>query len=399
MLLGEGANEIHAVEIDPVILSLGREVHPNLPHADPRVIVHQMDARSFLNETTERFDLIVFGTLDSMTRLSALSNMRLDNFVYTREALAAARDRLTTDGGTVMFFSVGDEFIFEHLTALLATTFGRMPIVHRAFYNLFNVIFMAGPAYHDSAEPVDPDAWYLDEALRGDLPSDDWPYLYLPSPGVNSFYLSMIGILALLSALAIFGASRGMRAGLLRRSGIDVEMFLYGFAFLLIETKFVTAMNLLWGATWLTSAVVFGAILMTILLGTVLMELRPIPWTLAGVGLVVALLITYAIPLEALLRTDPPTRLALSVLYVAAPVIFASLCFASRFKARPASDLAFGWDLMGAVAGGLAEFFSMALGFRAMTLVAITAYLLAFLAARRSPGGASTPATESPAYG
>ncbi len=158
-------------------------------------------------------------------------------------------------------------------------------------------------------------------------------------------------------------------------------------------------MNLLWGATWLTSAVVFGAILMTILLGTVLMELRPVPWTLAGVGLVVALLITYAIPLEALLRTDPPTRLALSILYVAAPVIFASLCFASRFKARPASDLAFGWNLMGAVAGGLAEFFSMALGFRAMTLVAITAYLLAFLVARRSPGGASPPATESPAYG
>ena len=399
VLLDEGASEIHAVEIDPVILSLGREVHPNLPYADPRVTVHQVDARSFLNETTERFDLIVFGTLDSMTRLSALSNVRLDNFVYTREALAAARDRLTDDGGIVMYFSVGDDYIFEHLTALLATTFGRLPIVHRASYNLFNVIYMAGPAYQDSAEPVDPDAWYLDEAVTADLPRDDWPYLYLPSPGVNSFYLSMIGILALLSALAIFGASRGMRAGLLRRSGIDVEMFLYGFAFLLIETKFVTAMNLLWGATWLTSAVVFGAILMTILLGTVLMELRPVPWTLAGVGLVVALLLTYAIPLEALLRTDPPTRLALSVLYVAAPVIFASLCFASRFKARPASDLAFGWNLMGAVAGGLAEFFSMALGFRAMTLVAITAYLLAFLVARRSPGGAAPPTTESPAYG
>jgi len=398
VLLGEGAQEIHAVEIDPVILSLGREVHPNQPYADPRVIVHQVDARSFLNETTERFDLIVFGTLDSMTRLSALSNVRLDNFVYTREALAAARDRLTADGGMVMFFSVGDDYIFEHLTALLATTFGRMPIIHRAFYSTFNVIFMAGPAYQDSAEPVDPDAWYLqDEALMGSLPNDDWPYLYLPSPGVNSFYLSMIGILSLLSALAVFGASRSMRAGLLRRSGVDVEMFLYGFAFLLIETKFVTAMNLLWGATWLTSAVVFGAILFTILIGTVVTELKPVPWAVAGIGLVMALFITYAIPLEALLRTDPPTRLALSVLYVAAPVIFASVCFAARFKVRPAADLAFGWNLLGAVMGGLAEFFSMALGFRAMTLVAITAYLLAFLVARRSQDGASPHASESPA--
>ena len=48
--------------------------------------------------------------------------------------------------------------------------------------------------------------------------------------------------------------------------------------------------------------------------------------------------------------------------------------------------------------GGLAEFFSMALGFSAMTLVAITAYLLAFLVARRSPDGASPPAVESPAW-
>lgn len=196
------------------------------------------------------------------------------------------------------------------------------------------------------------------------------------------------------SALAILAVSPDMRAGLLRRRGVDIEMFLYGFAFLLIETKFVTAMNLLWGAIWLTSAVVFGAILFTILIGTVVMQLKPVPWALAGVGLVIALLTTYAIPLEALLRTDPPTRLALSVLYMAAPVIFAA-----RFKVRPAADLAFGWNLLGAVVGGLAEFFSMALGFRAMTLVAITAYLLAFLVARRSPDGASPPDVESPAYG
>lgn len=142
----------------------------------------------------------------------------------------------------------------------------------------------------------------------------------------------------------------------------------------------------------MTSAVVFGAILLTILAGTVLMEVKPVSWTLAGVGLVAALLVTYLIPLEALLRTDPPTRLLLSVLYVATPIIFASLCFAARFKARPAADLAFGWNLLGAVLGGLTEFFSMALGFRAMTLVAIAAYLVAFLIASRSSNGAQTEA-------
>jgi hypothetical protein len=385
VLLAEGAQEVHAVEIDPVILDLGRTVHPNRPYSDPRVTVHNTDARSFLNESEEDFDLIVFGTLDSMTRLSALSNVRLDNFVYTRESLAAAERLLTDDGGVVMYFSVGEDYIFEHLAALLASTFGAMPAVHRDYYTLFNIIFMAGPAFADPTQEEDPDAWYLQEELIGPtIPSDDWPYLYLPSRGVTSFYLGMIAMLATLSVLAVMSVSKEMRDALRRREGVDAEMFIYGFAFLLIETKFVTAMALVWGSTWLTSAVVFGAILVTILVGTIVMELKPVRWQVAGVGLAAALLVTYAVPLHALLQTDPAARLALSVLYVGVPILFASLCFASRFKARPAADVAFGWNLLGAVVGGLAEFFSMSLGFRAMTLVAVAAYLIAFAIGTRS---------------
>ncbi len=384
VLLSEGAREVHAVEIDPVILDLGRTIHPNRPYADPRVTVHNTDARSFLNETEERFDLIVFGTLDSMTRLSALSNVRLDNFVYTREALAAARNRLTPDGGLVLYFSVGEDYIFDHLAALLASTFGNMPVVHRDYYTLFNIIFMAGPAFAEQERVVDPDVWYLQEDfIAAAVPSDDWPYLYLPAPGVTPFYLGMIAILAILSILGVLAASGDVRAALARRQGVDGEMFLYGFAFLLIEAKFVTAMNLLWGATWLTSAVVFGAILLAILAGTIVMELKPIRWEVAAMGLVVAMVVTYAIPIHMMLRAAPVARLVLSVLFVGTPILFASLCFAARFTVRPAADVAFGWNLLGAVVGGLTEFFSMSVGFKAMTLVATGAYLLAFVVGRR----------------
>lgn len=31
------------------------------------------------------------------------------------------------------------------------------------------------------------------------------------------------------------------------------------------------------------------------------------------------------------------------------------MCFAARFRTRPAADLAFGWNLLGAVLGGLTE--------------------------------------------
>ena len=82
-LLDQGAERIDVVEIDPVILEWGRRYHPNRPYDSPKVRLHNTDARSFLGDGDERYDLIVFGTLDSMTRLSALSNVRLDNFVYT----------------------------------------------------------------------------------------------------------------------------------------------------------------------------------------------------------------------------------------------------------------------------------------------------------------------------
>jgi hypothetical protein len=286
----------------------------------------------------------------------------------------------------VLYFSVGEDYIFEHLTALLASTFGALPLVHRDYYTLFNIVFMAGPAFVEQEAP-DSGAWYMQEdVISTSVPRDDWPYLYLPAEGVTPFYLSMIGILAALSILAVLAASGEMRAALARRQGIDAEMFLYGFAFLLIEAKLVTAMSLLWGATWITSAVVFGAILLTILVGTIVTELKPIRWQAAAVGLVVALLATYAIPIHMLLRAAPGIRLALSVLFVGTPIIFASICFASRFRVRPAADVAFGWNLLGAVMGGLAEFFSMSVGFRAMTLVATGAYLIAFAFGRRTGG-------------
>ena len=191
-------------------------------------------------------------------------------------------------------------------------------------------------------------------------------------------------------------AARQMRAALLEPGGVDGEMFLYGMAFLLLETKFVTAMNLLWGATWLTSAVVFGSILVMILIGTVVMELKPMPWRVASTGLIISLLVTYFIPNDVLLRETVAARLMASVLFVGTPIFFASICFALRFKARPAAGLAFGWNLLGAVAGGLMEFFSMVVGLKALTLVAIAAYLASFgLYAMEGRAGGEEIAPES----
>jgi hypothetical protein len=72
-----------------------------------------------------------------------------------------------------------------------------------------------------------------------------------------------------------------------------------------------------------------------------------------------------------------------SVAFIGLPMLFASLCFAIIFRRRERVDVAFGWNMFGAVAGGLLEFTSMIFGIKAMTLLAVAAYLIAILLINR----------------
>jgi spermidine synthase len=383
-LLDRGAESIDAVEIDPVILDTGRAEHPDRPYDSPRVRVFDTDARSFLSQSRERYDLIVFGTLDSMTRLSALSNVRLDNFVYTEECLRAAREHLSPDGGVILYFAVATDYIHRHLVGMLARAFGELPHFVRESFELFNTVYVAGPAFaaltpHPEAERTR----YFDEVLpRLELPSDDWPFLYLESPRVTPFYATLIALVLALAVAAVWLATRGTARGL-RARGIDLEMLLYGAGFLLLESKFVTAMNLLWGATWITSAVVFGAILATVLAAALAMQRAPRSGGALVALLCVSLALHALLPSSALLGLAGPARLAASLASVGLPVFFASALFALRFRARRDSAAALAWNLLGSVAGGLLEFLGMALGLAALSWVAALAYLAGFAWSRR----------------
>src|SRR5207248_89728 len=65
--LAYGVQSITAVEIDPTIQQLGVRYHPNHPYADPRVKVVINDGRAFLQNTNEKFDLIIYALPDSLT--------------------------------------------------------------------------------------------------------------------------------------------------------------------------------------------------------------------------------------------------------------------------------------------------------------------------------------------
>jgi SAM-dependent methyltransferase len=393
--LDNGAGHVDAVEIDPVILDLGRRWHPDRPYQSDRVRTINNDARSFLNHTSDQYDLVIFGALDSMTRLSALSNVRLDNFVYTRECMTAARRHVAPGGGLVLYFAVPPGYIDDHLRALLTSVFGAPPKV--VTFGQYHRLYLAGPAFARLQAP----APLPSQAI---VPSDDWPYLYLRSRSLTSFYLELIAIFAAIAVLAIgfsvwahvtpsvsegpggtgganivSGTTRPSRPLADARGDIrfDRPMFFFGLAFLLLETKSVTEMNLVWGSTWLTSAVVFGAILLMVLAGTLLMRWKPLPWRYAVAGLIAGLIVNYLTPVQSILSTNASLRLLLSIFFVGTPIFFASICFALLFRDEPATDVAFGWNVLGAVLGGLIEFSSMIIGLKALTLIALASYLIA----------------------
>src|SRR6185436_16536657 len=145
MALENGAQDVVAIEIDPVILKLGRDLNPSSPYADSRVHALVDDARHYLRSSPERFDLIVFGTLDSQSLLSGHANLRLENYVYTLEALSDARRLLNEGGMAVLHYSVFRPWVYGRIYSTVRAAFGDECVMLREnSAALFNTTILAG---------------------------------------------------------------------------------------------------------------------------------------------------------------------------------------------------------------------------------------------------------------
>src|SRR5207302_3077212 len=104
----------------------------------------------------------------------------------------------------------------------------------------------------------------------GRTPTDDWPFLYLRAPAVPALNLRGIALLAFLSLglLLFFAPARTLR--------LNGQMFFLGAGFMLLESKGVVHMALLFGSTWVVNSFVFAAVLVMILLANLfVLAVRP----------------------------------------------------------------------------------------------------------------------------
>lgn len=369
-----GAKDIDAVEIDPIILSVGKE-HPQRPYESKGVHIFMDDARSFMHKSHHLYDMIVYATLDSQAILSVTSSIRLDNYVYTKQALEESRSLLTKKGVMVLLFSVPTDWMKVRLLELARAVFGEDVRYLITDNYLFNLIIFAGSGLQKALSnhpELSTIMAPLPKKTEATLPSDDWPFLYLERPCIPGIYTKTLLMLLFISIFSIIVISP------LKFGKISVFFLSLGCSFLLLETKSITTLSLLFGSTWVVNAVVFSAILFLALLANWLVMVRRLEesrWFF--VALVSSLIFSYFFPLTNLLKLNFFTKVLIAGFLAGLPLFFAAVIFAIIFRRIKQSGIALGSNLMGAVIGGFLEYLSMARGLNFLYIVALLGYLTA----------------------
>jgi spermidine synthase len=461
-----GAQHVDAVEIDPAINRLGRQYHPDQPYQDPRVEIHLDDGRNFLRSTPRKYDLIIYALVDSLVLHSGYSNIRLESFLFTRQAFADVHRHLKPNGNFVIYnyFRQGwlaarlqnglEEVFGAGNTLVLTLPYRKVIEPERATFGDFTVFFAGDTSELRNAFGRHPDYW-----LRNDEPpgptspngfgsgpppstdskspttaevekvapvwqhfglatvmppadglrtaTDDWPFLYLRKPMIPTQSWRGMVIMGGLGLLLIFlflprqTANAVIERSIKTRrpvSALNLQLFFLGAGFMLVETKAVVAMALLFGSTWVVNSVVFFAVLVMIL-GANWWTLRFQPehlWPYYA-GLLLTLILNIVVPLDFFLGMNRGIQVIGSSLLAFAPILFAGVIFAASFKRTNEPDRAFGMNIAGAMVGGLAEYSSMLLGFQYLVLVALLFYILSAIGLWRSDQSAIDETSTDPA--
>ena len=219
--LDEGAKRVDAVEIDPVLQQLGQERHPERPYADPRVIAHVDDGRAFLERTNRRYDLILLALPDSATIVTGQAALRLENYLFTTEALAQARS-LLKPGGTFAMYNYYEHWLVDRYANTIQAVYGAPPCVHvgRSIGARQEAVLSLRA---DGSAGGCTTTWRPSTSRRCSRPPTTGPFPYLADRTIPRFYLEMLGLILVASLLLV-----RVTAGPLRQMRPYLDLFFMG---------------------------------------------------------------------------------------------------------------------------------------------------------------------------
>jgi len=400
--LRHGVRQITAVEIDPAIISLGKKFHPEKPYNSPTVRVINDDARSFFATSREKFDVISFSLLDSHTT-TAMTNARLDHYVYTRESIAHAKTLLKDGGIMVLSFEAQKPFIADRMAGVLREAFGSEPMsftVPGSSYGWGGVMFISGDL--DTARRQIAQNQQLASLIREwrserpltltystPITIDDWPYIYLKTARIPTLYYLLAGLMVLL----LLFCHQVLHTPLLIRGWTrsNWHFFFLGAAFLLLEVQNISKASVVLGNTWEVNAVIVSGVLAMILMANLLAA--RFPHMSLGVvygALVGTCLLLYFIDLSLFAFLPYTTKAVIIGGLTTLPMLFSGIVFIRSFASIPGKDKALGANLIGALMGALLQSVTFIIGIKALLLLVATLYVLALFTRPQLSQGSHT---------
>jgi hypothetical protein len=157
-------------------------------------------------------------------------------------------------------------------------------------------------------------------------------------------------------------------------------MFCLGQGFMLMETKSITQLSLLFGATWLVSSIVILFVLIFAFAATMIAasrEIKSVGWLYGCLAATLILGFFWQIPAAG---TAHPLVDALVTTAIACfPVFFGSLIFSIAFKKATSNTAFLSANLIGVAIGGLTENICIFSGIKMLGIVALAIYGMSYV--------------------
>lgn len=382
---------ITAVEIDPAIVKLGRKYHPEKPYDSSKVRVVVDDARAYFAGSQEKFDIISFGLLDSHTT-TAMTNARLDHYVYTEESIRQAKTLLNEGGILALSFEVQKPFIADRIARVLLQAFGVEPLIIRipaSGYGWGGVMFIAGNLQGVRLQLNRQEGlaklfskWReefpVTISYTSEVTSDDWPYLYLSERKIPLLYYALAVVTLLVYLLGTRQLGEGSQLASYPRERL--HFFCLGAAFLLLEVQNVSKAAVALGNTWDVNAVIISGVLIMAILSNVLvwrfpgMRVTPVYFLLLG-----SCVLLYFVDLAWFGGLSYPVKAILVGALSTLPILFSGIVFVRAFSNTPSKSAALGANLFGSLIGAMLQSVSFIIGIKALLFLVGGFYLAAIL--------------------
>lgn len=383
---------IDAVEIDPLVAELGVTFHPEKPYSNERVNLIINDARNFIKETKNKYDLIVYSLLDSHANLSAKGGVRLDSYVYTKESFFEAKKVLTDDGIIFLSFAISTEQMGNKIYKMLKMNFNSSdPLILTEKYRSNEDDFKEGIyAFIVSNNRINLDLTKTNFVKTNlfkdkekykdvDISTDDWPFFYMSYRIYPISYMVLILIILSISILFLKKHTK------LKFKNFSYTSFLLGVGFMLMETKGITELAKIYGSTWMVVSIVITAVLsMAYIANYLVIKKIKLSLDMVYLLLISSLVLSYLITFVDFYNYSTLMLKFLVPFILTFPVLFSGLAFSKELLNYGSTANALSCNILGAIVGGLLEYNSMYFGFKFLYLLAIAFYFAAYISTRRS---------------